>query len=162
MGNHSQFRVTSTVTNAICIQICPSYRNILEIFAHRAIAEALTGLIYHRPAGENPSFSSFHSFSWLSTGSSLATRSQSFALYLTLVYYYAWWFQVQNFLAEFKITIKVDFLSWQKSLAYSLQIFVDNFPLLSTLQRVLTAWLKFSANLLFAASKCYVTIQRQW
>ena len=37
---------------------------------------------------------------------------------------------------------KADFLSWQKSLAYSLRIFVDNFPLLSPLQRVLAAWLK--------------------
>ena len=34
-------------------------------------------------------------------------------------------------------TLKADFLSWQKSLAYSLQIFVDNFSLLSPLQRVL-------------------------
>ena len=35
-----------------------------------------------------------------------------------------------------------DFLSWQTSLAYSLQIFVDNFSLLSPLQRVLASWLK--------------------
>ena len=40
------------------------------------------------------------------------------------------------------MSIKADFLSWQKSLAYSLRIFVDNFSLLSTLQRVLAAWLK--------------------
>ena len=38
--------------------------------------------------------------------------------------------------------LKVHFLSWQKSLAYSLRIFVGNFFLLSTLQRVLAAWLK--------------------
>ena len=37
---------------------------------------------------------------------------------------------------------KADFLSWQKSLAYSLRIFVNNFSLISTLQRVLAAWLK--------------------
>ena len=38
--------------------------------------------------------------------------------------------------------VKADFLSWQKSLAHSLQIFVDKFSLLSTLQRVLSGWLK--------------------
>ena len=42
----------------------------------------------------------------------------------------------------FELIIKADFLSWQKSLAYSLRIFVNNFSLLSTLQRVLAAWLK--------------------
>ena len=57
------------------------------------------------------------------------------------------------------IGLKADFLSWQKSLAYSLQIFADNFSLLATLQRALAAWLKVSSNLLFAASKCHVTIQ---
>ena len=31
-------------------------------------------------------------------------------------------------------SLKADFLSWQKSLAYSLRIFVDNFSLLSPLQ----------------------------
>ena len=49
--------------------------------------------------------------------------------------------------SSFIIPVKADFLSWQKSLAYSLQIFADNFSL---------------TNLLFAASKCHVTIQRQW
>ena len=39
--------------------------------------------------------------------------------------------------------IKADFLSWQKSLAYSL------------------LGSKFSTNLLFVASKCHVTIQRR-
>ena len=38
--------------------------------------------------------------------------------------------------------LKADFLSWQKSLAYSLWIFLDNFSLLSPLQRVLAAWFK--------------------
>ena len=38
--------------------------------------------------------------------------------------------------------VKADFLSWQKSLAYSLRIFVDNFSFLSPLQRVLAAWFK--------------------
>ena len=38
--------------------------------------------------------------------------------------------------------LKADFLSWQKSLAYSLRIFVDNFSLLSPLQQVLAAWFK--------------------
>ena len=38
--------------------------------------------------------------------------------------------------------VKADFLSWQKSLVYSLRIFVDNFSLLSPLQRVLAAWFK--------------------
>ena len=60
-------------------------------------------------------------------------------------------------------SIKEDFLSWQKSLAYSLRIFVNNFSLLSPLQRVLSLLSsKFSTNLLFAGSKCHVTIQRQW
>ena len=39
-------------------------------------------------------------------------------------------------------SFKADFLSWQKSLAYSLRIFADNFSLLSLLQRVLATWLK--------------------
>ena len=38
--------------------------------------------------------------------------------------------------------LKADFLSLQKLLAYSLRIFVDNFSLLSQLQRALAAWLK--------------------
>ena len=38
--------------------------------------------------------------------------------------------------------VKADFLSWQTSLAYSLRIFIDNFSLLSLLQRVLATWLK--------------------
>ena len=40
------------------------------------------------------------------------------------------------------LQVKADFLSWQKSLAYSLRIFPDNFSLLPTLQRVLAAWFK--------------------
>ena len=36
------------------------------------------------------------------------------------------------------------------------------FSLLSLLQRILAAWLKISLSLLFAASKCYVAIRRQW
>ena len=43
-----------------------------------------------------------------------------------------------------------------------MRIFVDNFSLLSTLQGVFAAWFKIATNLLFAASKCHVTIQRQW
>ena len=39
-------------------------------------------------------------------------------------------------------TLKAEILSGQKSLAYSLRIFVDNFSLLSPPQRVLAAWLK--------------------
>ena len=35
-----------------------------------------------------------------------------------------------------------DFLSWQKSLAYSLRIFPDNFSLLSPPQWLLATWLK--------------------
>ena len=54
--------------------------------------------------------------------------------------------------------IKADFLSWQKSLAYSLRIFVDNFSLLSQIQRVLAAWFKILTNLLFAESKWHVRI----
>ena len=38
--------------------------------------------------------------------------------------------------------VKADFLLWQKSLAYSLRIFLDNFSLLLPLQRVLAAWFK--------------------
>ena len=38
--------------------------------------------------------------------------------------------------------VKAYFLSWQKSLAYSLRIFVDNVSLLSPPQRVLAAWFK--------------------
>ena len=46
-----------------------------------------------------------------------------------------------------KITsLKVDFLSWQKSLAYSLRIFVDNFSLLSPLQRDSLLGSKFSTE----------------
>ena len=56
-------------------------------------------------------------------------------------------------------SVKADFLTWQKSLAYSLRIFADNFSLLSLPQRVLAAWFKISTDLLFAASKCHVTIQ---
>ena len=41
-----------------------------------------------------------------------------------------------------KLELQADFLSWQKSLTYSLRIFVDNFSLLSPLQRVLAARLK--------------------
>ena len=40
------------------------------------------------------------------------------------------------------LSIKSDFLSWQKSLAYSLRIFVGKLSLLSPLQRVLAAWFK--------------------
>ena len=40
------------------------------------------------------------------------------------------------------LQVKADFLSWQKSLACSLRIFVNNFSLLSPLQRVLVAWFK--------------------
>ena len=40
------------------------------------------------------------------------------------------------------LNLKVHFMSSQKSLAYSLRIFVDNFSLLSPQQRVLAAWLK--------------------
>ena len=38
--------------------------------------------------------------------------------------------------------LKADFLSWQRSLAYSLRIFKDNFSFLLPLQRVLAAWFK--------------------
>ena len=38
--------------------------------------------------------------------------------------------------------LEADFLSWQKSLAYSLRTFLDNFSLLLPLQRVLAAWFK--------------------
>ena len=47
-----------------------------------------------------------------------------------------------------KAILKADSLSWQKSLASSLLIIVDKFPLLSSLQGTLAAWLeKFSTNL---------------
>ena len=42
--------------------------------------------------------------------------------------------------------IKADFLSRQKSLAYSLRIFVDNFSLLSPLQRLLSNSCKTRRN----------------
>ena len=45
-------------------------------------------------------------------------------------------------LSEYVLRIKADFLSWQKSLAYSRRIFVDSFILLSPLQRVFAAWFK--------------------
>ena len=55
-------------------------------------------------------------------------------------------YQSSKFVADFEknlsTSIKADFLSWQKSLAYSLQLFADNFSLLSPLQRVLVAWFK--------------------
>ena len=60
------------------------------------------------------------------------------------------------------IDLKADFLSSQKSLTYSLRIFVDNFSLLSPLRECFLLGSKFSTNLLFAASKCRATIQRQW
>ena len=42
----------------------------------------------------------------------------------------------------FNFLPKGGFLSWQKSLAYQLRKFADNFSLLLTLQRVLAAWFK--------------------
>ena len=55
--------------------------------------------------------------------------------------------------------LKADFLSWQKSLAYSLRIFVDNFSLLSPQQRVLAAWLKiFNYSLFHGFWQSFVTI----
>ena len=61
-------------------------------------------------------------------------------------------------------SIKADFLSWQKSLAYSssLRIFADNFFCYHRCSEYSLLGCKFSTNLLFAASKCHVTIQRQW
>ena len=44
--------------------------------------------------------------------------------------------------------LKEDFLSWQKSLAYSLRIFVDDFSLLSPLQRVKARFLPIKACLI--------------
>ena len=62
-----------------------------------------------------------------------------------------------------KAILKADFMSWQKLLASSLLITVDKFPLLSSLQPILAAWLKnFQLiYLLFTVSKCQVTIHRQ-
>ena len=57
---------------------------------------------------------------------------------------------------------KADFLSWQKSLAYPMQIFVDNFLCYQHCSEYSLLGSKFSTNLLFAASKCHVTVQRQW
>ena len=62
-----------------------------------------------------------------------------------------------------KLSIKVDdFLSWQKSLAYSLQIFVDNLLCHHHYSEYSLLGSKFSTNLLFVVSKCHITIQRQW
>ena len=44
------------------------------------------------------------------------------------------------------ITVKGDFLSWQKSLASSVRILVDNFALLSLLQQVFAAQLKMLSS----------------